>query len=69
MIKYSKPYDWPMNATNKDIERNVNEIILKRDKLLSECTQEELVNTKSGTDRIEVLEKLAFKIASKGDSL
>ena len=39
LIDYSKSYDWPSNATNEDIERNIGEILSRKDLLINECNK------------------------------
>ena len=39
LIDFSKSYDWPSNATNEDIERNIGEILSRKELLINECNK------------------------------
>ena len=60
MIKYSKSFDWPTNASSEDIERNVREIKMKNEILKTDCAKYsfELINTSREDKRNIVLNKL-----------
>jgi deoxyadenosine/deoxycytidine kinase len=64
MVKYSKPFDWPLTCSQEDIERNVKFILNRNKELSVECQKYGfvLVNTGRGEDREKVLNELAMFI-------
>ena len=64
MVKYSKNYDWPLNATNDDLTRNKENIIEERNMYLEECPKYniEIIDTSYYKDRNNKINELVNKI-------
>lgn len=64
LIKYSKDYDWPTNATEEEIKRNKKIILEARDMFLEECPKYniEIIDTSYDEERNYKINELISKI-------
>lgn len=64
LINYSEAYDWPLTATEDDLERNIKYILVNNEKLIKDAKEYKfkLINTSRGKERNQILERIAKEI-------